>query len=159
MKRIVSLALVICALALLFACAAPYTPPAAAELLDLGEKYLPDTDYEQAIVQFLAVIEVEPMNPRGYTGAAEAYAANGQEIQAWRILRQGANLLPDDREIAAALDRLADPETAPAREPESAPVFEDELGKTINVLLLVLDENTDAIGHIIVSTQTPLAAT
>ncbi len=43
------------------------------ELLSLGEKYLSELDYEQALVQFLKVVEIEPMNERAYLGAAEAY--------------------------------------------------------------------------------------
>ena len=45
----------------------------ADELLALGEKYLLELNYEQAIVYFTKVIEIEPRNLRGYTGAAEAY--------------------------------------------------------------------------------------
>ncbi len=42
--------------------------PSPAELLSLGEKYLSELDYEQALVQFLKVIEIEPMNERAYLG-------------------------------------------------------------------------------------------
>ena len=107
MKKCLTIIITIAiAISLFTACAKTDKPPTAAELLALGEKYLLEMDYEQAIVAFEQLIEIEPMNPRGYTGAAEAYAANGQEIQARRILRRGANLLPDDREISAALDKI-----------------------------------------------------
>ncbi|MDR0219987.1 MAG: tetratricopeptide repeat protein [Lachnospiraceae bacterium] len=81
-------------------------PPTVAELLDLGEKYLLDMDYEQAIVQFNRVIEIEPLNPRGYTGAAEAYIALGEVDKAIEVLQRGAALLPDDAGIAALLAGL-----------------------------------------------------
>lgn len=45
----------------------------AAELLALGEKYLLELDYEQAIVYFTKVIEIEPMNVRAYLGGTDAY--------------------------------------------------------------------------------------
>ena len=64
----------------------------ATELLDLGERYLLELNFEQALVQFLQVIEVEPMNPRGYTGAAEAHLALGQLDEAIAILKQGYDL-------------------------------------------------------------------
>ena len=64
----------------------------AAELLDLGEKYLLDMNYEQALVQFLVVIEIEPMNPRGYTGAAEAYVGLDKKNEAIAVLQKGVQL-------------------------------------------------------------------
>lgn len=48
-----------------------------AELLNLGEKHLTELNYEQALVQFLKVIEIEPMNERAYIGAADAYIGLG----------------------------------------------------------------------------------
>jgi tetratricopeptide (TPR) repeat protein len=81
-------------------------PLSAAELLDLGEKYLHELNYEQALVQFLKVIGIEPMNPRGYTGAAEAYIGLGDMSQAEAILNKGLNVLPDNAEIKALLEEL-----------------------------------------------------
>jgi len=78
----------------------------AAELLDLGEKYLLDLNYEQAIVHFEKLIEIEPMNPRGYTGAAEAYAALGRVDEAVAVLKRGLEILPDNKRIKTILDTL-----------------------------------------------------
>jgi len=64
-------------------------------LLSLGEKYLQELDYQKALVQFLEVIEVEPMNPRGYIGAAEAYIGLGQFEEAETLLKKGLDALPD----------------------------------------------------------------
>lgn len=64
-------------------------PLSPKELLDLGEKYLLEMNYEQALVCFDKVIEVEPMNPRGYTGAAEAYIGLEKLEEAILILEQG----------------------------------------------------------------------
>lgn len=57
----------------------------AAELIDLGEKYLVELDYEEALVQFTKVIEVEPMNVRAYLGGADVYLHldNQQEASNW----------------------------------------------------------------------------
>ena len=78
----------------------------SAELLDFGEKYLLELNYEQALVQFLAVIEIEPMNPRGYIGAAEAYVGLGRVNEAIEVLRTGLHELTGNVEIRAMLDRL-----------------------------------------------------
>ena len=59
------------------------------DMLSLGERYLLEMEYEQALVQFLAVIEIEPNNVRAYIGASEAYVGLGQRDSAAGILRQG----------------------------------------------------------------------
>ena len=64
-------------------------PITAAELLTFGERFLLERDYVQALVQFRRVIEIESMNPRGYTGAAEAYIGLGQLDNAVAVLQQG----------------------------------------------------------------------
>ena len=71
MKKLAALVLALALLLALFACgkapAAIPNPP-----LVLGEKYLTDLDYEQAILQFDQAIRIEPKNPRGYLGKADA---------------------------------------------------------------------------------------
>ena len=74
-------------------------------LLDLGEQYLLELDYEQALVQFLRAIEIEPMNARAYIGAAEAYLELGETDKAIAILEQGYERT-EDEEIKALLDEL-----------------------------------------------------
>ena len=73
------------AVLLLAACATADRPLTAQELLDLGEKYLLELDYEQALVQFIKLIEIEPMNIRGYLGGTDAYVhlAQMQEAEDW----------------------------------------------------------------------------
>lgn len=66
------------------------------ELISLGEKFLLDLNYEQALIQFNRVIEIEPMNARGYTGAAEAYIGLDKDDDAIAILRQGLDLTGND---------------------------------------------------------------
>ena len=84
----------------------PERPLTAVELLELGEKYLLELNFEQALVQFLTVIEVEPMNPRGYTGAAEAHVGLGDVDSAISILRQGLNFIPYEPTITVMLEEL-----------------------------------------------------
>ena len=76
-----------------------------AELLSLGERYLLELNYEAALVQFLRVIEIDPMNPRGYHGAARAHIGLGQPEQAIDILNQGIEMT-GDAELQALLDEI-----------------------------------------------------
>jgi tetratricopeptide (TPR) repeat protein len=122
--------LLIAALALLLtplaSCSKPAQPLTAAELLDLGEKYLLELDYEQAIVQFTKLIEIEPKNSRAYTGLAEAYTALGRTDKAIGILEQGLTQLPGNVEIQAMLDRLR-PTELPMPETDVVVFFEDAI--------------------------------
>ena len=103
-------------LALLAACAAPApTPPSASELLNLGERYMLELDYEQAVAQFLAVIEIEPMNARAYIGAAEAYIALGRTDDAVAVLERGLDAT-GDAGISAMLAALEAEKAAAAAE-------------------------------------------
>ena len=43
------------------------------EQLDLGEKYIDELDYEQAIVAYEAAIEIDPMSVEAYLGLINAY--------------------------------------------------------------------------------------
>ena len=85
------------------------TPLTVAEFLSLGEKYLLELDYEQAVVYFLKAIEVEPMNPRGYMGAAEAYIQMSEPQKAVDILQKGITAVSQENTVLlqAKLDEVA----------------------------------------------------
>lgn len=76
------------------------------ELISLGEKFLLDLDYQQALIQFNKVIEIEPMNVRGYTGAAEAYIGLNKLEEAVSILEQGFEATNDEA-ISSMLEFMA----------------------------------------------------
>ncbi len=113
----------------------------ATEMLDLGEKYLLELNYEEAVVQFTKLIEVEPQNPRGYLGAAEAYIALGESDKAVAVLEKGQEQLPDNTDIAKMLAELMKLGSAPpstpnptleptpslSSEPTSDPKSDDEI--------------------------------
>jgi tetratricopeptide (TPR) repeat protein len=61
----------------------------APELLDLGEKYLLELNYAQAILQFELAIDIEPRNVRAILGIADAYLHLGQQDQAITALSTG----------------------------------------------------------------------
>ena len=64
-------------------------PATANEMLSLGEQYLLEMRFEQALEQFMGVIDAEPYNPRAYVGAAVAYEGLRQRASAIDILRIG----------------------------------------------------------------------
>ena len=84
----------------------PSTPTeSVTELLSLGERFLSELNYEQALVQFLLVIEIEPRNAQAYYGAARAYLGLGQTNNAIDILRQGIEMT-GDAQLQSMLDEL-----------------------------------------------------
>ena len=62
-------------------------PLSAAELLNLGQKYLLGLDYQQALVYFNKVIEIEPKNFDAWLGLSRAYRGSGQQEEAVNALR------------------------------------------------------------------------
>jgi tetratricopeptide (TPR) repeat protein len=131
MKHIIKILTILFAAAMMFTsvlgCAkAPAQPLTAAELLDLGEKYLRELDYEQAIVQFTKLIEIEPKNARAYTGLADAYTALGRTDEAIAILERGLAELPDNAEILAMLESLRPPESTPEPTPIQRTLTEEQ---------------------------------
>ena len=106
MKRIFVLLLVIfIGLAALMGCAGDEKAVTAADVLSLGERYLLEMDYEQSVQQFLKLIEIDPKNPRGYLGLAEAYVALGKIAEAIQVLEQGLTEIPDNPDILAKLEQ------------------------------------------------------
>ncbi len=104
MKKLLSLILALVLTLTLFAsCGKTEQALTSTELLDLGEKYLLDLDYEQAIVYFNQVIEVEPRNSRAYMGAAEAYVGLGDTESAIDILKTALDVFTDDEDVTIEL--------------------------------------------------------
>lgn len=80
-NRMVSLLMAIALLLpILTSCSKPTGTLSAAELLELGEKYLLELNYEQAVVCFTSVIEIEPKNVRAYVGRGNAYVLWDEQL-------------------------------------------------------------------------------
>ena len=103
-------------IAVLSSCSSPVRSLTAEELLDLGEKYLLELNYEEAVVQFTKLLEIEPKNPRGYLGLAEVYIALGESDKAVAALEEGLEQLPDNESIKSMLNELTEPETTDIEE-------------------------------------------
>ena len=65
------------------------------EQLDLGQKYLEEQDYEQAIVAFNKAIEIDDKCVEAYIGLADAYVGIGDTESAMRVLENGIELTGD----------------------------------------------------------------
>jgi len=74
MKKLLALALALALLAGFAACGVK--PKTAADWLDLGEKYLLDLDYDQAVAALDHAIEIEPKNPRLHVMKIIVYVMN-----------------------------------------------------------------------------------
>ena len=62
-----------------------------AEQLELGNKYLTEADYEQAIVAFNKIIELDPKQAIAYEKLADSYIGLDEKEKAIDILRQGVS--------------------------------------------------------------------
>ena len=83
--------------------------------LKLAEKYLLEQDYEQAIIEFNKVLEIEPMNVDAYIGLADAYIGLGDSDKAIEVLSEGYNMTQDEN-IKAQLDALTGNVEMPSQE-------------------------------------------
>ena len=124
MKKLCTCAL---AAALLLSAAACGTPSAIPNPpLVLGEKYLADLDYEQALLQFDQAIVIEPKNPRGYLGKADALL---------HLERQS-----DAAEALAAAEKQCRPQRAALKEAKAA------MGKSLVEAYIALATAYETLG-------------
>lgn len=72
------------------------------EQLSLGDKYLSELKYEQAVAAYLAAIEIDPKNVDAYLGLADAYIAQGEYEKAEEILEDALDEIDDEEDKAGA---------------------------------------------------------
>ena len=75
-RSLFCLLLVLAALAVLTACGSKAAT--AADKIELGQKYLTELNYTEAIASFTEAIKLDPNNIQAYMGRAEAYLALGE---------------------------------------------------------------------------------
>ncbi len=66
------------------------------EQLNLGDKYLSELQYEQAVAAYLEAIEIDPKNVDAYLGLADAYIAQGDYDKAIEVLEEAVDELDGD---------------------------------------------------------------
>lgn len=126
-------------------------------LINMGEKYLEELDYEKAILTFEQIIEAEPRNEQGYIGLYNAYIAIGEKQQAKEVLEAGYEntgskvikaLLDEikeeeERAKALAANRASSPSETEQEQPEEPTESEsvpDEVKKIYKISLKSSDE-------------------
>ena len=75
-----------------------------------AERYLSEMNYEQAVIEYQRVLEIEPMNVDAYLGLAESYLGLGDTEKAREILLKGLEVTGDPLR-QAKIDALAKAET------------------------------------------------
>lgn len=68
-----------------------------AEQLDLGNRYLEEMDYEQAVLAFTKAIEIDPMSVDAHLGLVEAYIRQGDFDLALEAAEKGYEMTGDER--------------------------------------------------------------
>lgn len=66
-------------------------------MLELGQRYLDELDYEQAVVCFEAYLEIDPQSVEAYLGLAEAYEGLENYEKALAVLAEGYMVTGDAR--------------------------------------------------------------
>ncbi len=74
--------------------------------LDLGEKYISELDYENAVIAYEEALEIDPYCLDAYLGLSDAYMALGQQDKAIEIMEQAKAMLPDSVEVYVSLAQL-----------------------------------------------------
>lgn len=69
------------------------------KVLDLGTNYLVSLDYENAILQYIDIIEHDPKNKEAYAGLYAAYAALGKTEEAGKIFDQAQEEFKNDADF------------------------------------------------------------
>ena len=117
-----------------------------ARVLELGQEYLLEEDYEQAVVEFNKAIEIDPMSVDAYLGAAEAYIRLGDLESAKQMIERGLEAVADGRleekrkEIQGEIDRIAKEEEERQKAAEAAEREAEEKKKTKEALKLLYEK-------------------
>lgn len=75
------------------------------EQLDLGQKYMEEMDYEQAVVTFSGIIEIDDKCVEAYLGLTETYIRMGEYDKALETAQKGYERTGDER-LAEYMDML-----------------------------------------------------
>lgn len=73
--------------------------------IEMGNRYLTELDYEQAVVAFQSALDIDPKNTQANLGLAEAYEAQQMYVYAEAVYQ---NMLTNDGAQEEAYVRLAD---------------------------------------------------
>ncbi len=69
----------------------------AAKGIELAERFISEQNYEQAIIEYEKVLEIEPKNVDAYLKLAELHEKNGDPNKALEVLQRGLENTSDDK--------------------------------------------------------------
>ncbi len=115
------------------------------ENLNLGERYLQELDYEQAIAAYTAAIEIDPKNIDAYLGLADVYVAMGDYDRAVEVLETAPEV--------SAHEKVKDKIEDISEQKEQAIVTEETSEDEENTEELVQEDAQDATMDSIAHTE------
>ncbi len=127
--------------------------------LDLGQKYLSEMNYEEAVVAFNQAIEIDPRSVDAYLGLADAYIGLGDEEAALAALQTGYEATGDERlkaridEINAAREALGGEAALPAEENDEIADRVEEIGDFISMETTIGYQSTTGDKHLLTYEQ------
>lgn len=115
------------------------------EKLELGQKYLVELDYSNAVLEFTDAIKIDPKNPDAYIGLAEAYIGTGDTEKAIEALERGYEETGDERikkmldELTGGSDTETDTEETTVTEEVTLPEETETMEKVIESAVVPMD--------------------
>ena len=94
-----------------------FSNSSTSETLQLAERYLSEQNYEQAVIEFQKVLEIEPMNVEAYLGLADTYMALGETDKAVETFEKGISETDNER-LKDRLREIQESEKTKTTEPE-----------------------------------------
>ncbi len=138
------------------------------DMLQLADRYLKEMNYEQAIIEFQKILEIEPKNVDAYIGLAEAYVALEDNDRAIEVLERAQRNVDNDQRIEnklAEVNRIyeSEPETVEpstesvnttATHTTSEPITDDAAAQTTTepVIIITVPETTEQTTTAVVET-------
>ena len=108
------------------------------EQLSLGEKYLKELNYDEAIIALNRAIEIDPKSPEPYLLLADVYVAQKDYDSAKNILEQGLAATNGNEKISEKMEEVEElisekqePEPTPSPTPTPTPVPTDTASATL----------------------------
>lgn len=139
MKKRITL-LIVCVLLAVTACGNSIERQIAKQL-ELGEKYLTELNYEEAIVALQKVIDLEPRNVEVYLQLAEVYVQMKDYDRVIEILEQGYQNTQNE-DVLEKLEKVKQEKTDREMDAMLEPVYEYMLAKNIDGAVGLLREES-----------------
>ncbi len=105
--------------------------------LNLGQRYLSEMKYEEAVVAFNQAIEIDPRSVDAYLGLADAYIGLGDEEAALAALKKGYEATGDER-LKERIDEMEASTAEEEAEISEAAMDSDEIARRVNEISEIL---------------------